>query len=497
MVDLNKRRSGILLPLFSLPGSTGIGTMGETAFKFIDKLKYSGQTYWQILPLGVTGFGNSPYQCISSYAGNPLMIDLSQLVKKGYLNKRDYSNIKWSENENIINYDMIVQGREKVFGILFKNFKKHIPEDFDAFEEENKNWLNDYASFMAIKEANKNVSLFSWNNQNLIRRNKAELNNFIKNNNERILYHKMLQYFFFSQWYELKRYANDNGIYIIGDIPYYVSSDSVEVWTSPENFCIDDNFAIEYIAGCPPDDFAPEGQLWGNVIYNNEYIRKSGYKLWLERFAFAKQMYDVLRIDHFKAFESFYAIDFASETAKDGKWIKGEGYDFFRALKEKIGDVPIIAEDLGFKTEELNKLLLQCGFPGMKVLQFAFDSGSNNEYLPHNYTKNSVVYTGTHDNDTMLGFLLSAKKDQLKKARDYLRARKTTLLLRESIFAVMSSVSNLCIIPLQDLAGLDSSARINTPSTIGGNWEWRCTHEQLKNIDYTSLLRYTELYGRT
>lgn len=497
MVDLSLRRSGILLPLFSLPGSTGIGTMGETAFKFIDKLKASGQTYWQILPLGITGFGNSPYQCFSSYAGNPLFIDFDLLSKKGYLNKRDYSLIKWCDEETKINYETVFSGRKKVFHKLFENFKKNIPEDFYIFEEKEDYWLRDFSLFMSIKEANKNASFFSWENSKLKRRDKAELLLFEKENKEDILYHKMLQYFFFSQWYDLKSYANEKGINIIGDLPYYVSSDNAEVWANPENFSIDENFNIQYVAGCPPDNFSPDGQLWGNVIYNNDYIIKSGYKLWLSRFAFAKEMYDVIRIDHFKAFEAYYAIDFSENTAKNGRWLDGAGLDFFKTLKEKEGSIPIIAEDLGFKTTELRNLLSECGFPGMKILQFAFDGDSDNEYLPHNYPKNTVVYTGTHDNDTMLGFILSADKEKLKKAKEYLRTRKTTLLLRESIFAVLSSVSNLCIIPLQDLIGLDSSGRINIPSTIRGNWQWRCTHDQLKNIDYESLLRYTRLYGRT
>ena len=349
---------------------------------------------------------------------------------------------------------------------------------------------------MTIREAADEKFLFSRENTGLRDRNKETLKELENKHKNRILYHKMLQYFFFSQWKDLKRYANKKGIYIIGDLPYYVSTDSADVWKNPECFCLDEDYKPIFVAGCPPDDFSSEGQMWGNVIYNNEYIKESGYKLWLDRFDFARKMYDVIRIDHFKAFEAYYAIDSREANAKNGNWLKGVGYDFFKCMREKLGDVPVIAEDLGYKTKELEKLLSQCGFPGMKVLQFAFDGEADNEYLPHNYTKNSVVYTGTHDNDTTMGFFLSADRRQLKRAKEYLRTRKTTLLLRECIMSAMSSVSNTCIIPLQDLLGLDSTGRINTPSTLKNNWQWRCTHEQLKNIDCDSLLRYTKLYGR-
>ena len=496
MVNLNLRKSGILMPLFSLPSRTGIGTMGEFSYNFVDLLKKAGQTYWQILPLGVTDKGNSPYQCFSSFAGNPYYIDFDLLWKSGYLNKRDYSNISRAEDETKVSYSKIVKERRTVLHKAFDSFKKNIPDDFYSFELKEKNWLSDYALFMAIKEEVDSDFLFSRENKGFKQRDRKTLEEFERKNTDRILFHKMVQYFFFSQWYSLKKYANEKGIYIIGDLPYYVSTNSVDVWKNKECFCIDENFNIRYVAGCPPDAFSPEGQLWGNVVYNNDYIIKSGFRLWLDRFAFYKEMYDVIRIDHFKAFDEYYVIKSDEKTAVNGKWLKGAGYDFFSSLKNELGEIPIIAEDLGYKTESLENLLSKCGFPGMKVLQFAFDGSSDNEYLPHNYSENSVVYTGTHDNDTTLGFILSMDKHQLKTAKEYLRTRKTTLLLRECIMAALSSVSNICIIPLQDLLGLDSSGRINIPSTVENNWQWRCTHEQLKNVDYESLLRYTKLYGR-
>ena len=496
MVDLNLRRSGILLPLFSLPGSTGIGTMGEFAYNFIDILKKSGQTYWQLLPLGVTDKGNSPYQCFSSNAGNPLFIDFDILWKRGFLNKRDFSAFVRDGDESRINYRRIYKERAAVFNRLYESFKKNIPEDFYSFLNEEDSWLNDYAMFMTIRELSGDDFLFSRESSALRKRDEKALTEIEKNHSDRIFYHKMLQYFFFLQWYELKKYANENGIYIIGDLPYYVSTNSVEVWKNPECFRVDEELSVKYVAGCPPDDFSTDGQLWGNVVYNNDYITKDGYRLWLDRFDFARKMYDVIRIDHFKAFESYYVIDSKEKNAKNGKWLKGVGYDFFKCMKRQLGEIPVIAEDLGYRTKELEALISECGFPGMKVLQFAFDGKADNEYLPHNYTKNSVVYTGTHDNDTTLGFFLSADRNQLKAAKEYLRTRKTTLLLRECIMSALSSVSDLCIIPLQDLLGLDSEARVNIPSTSENNWQWRVTHEQLKNLDCESLLKYTKLYGR-
>lgn len=491
-----KRSSGILMPIFSLCGKTGIGTLGQNAYSFIDLLKSAGQTYWQVLPLGTTGYGNSPYQSFSSKGGNPNFIDFDLLYKEGFLNKEDYSFLNWGNDEKTIDYPLVIKGRDAVLHKAFDNFKKKIPNDFYSFCESEKSWLSDFALFMAIKEKNKNVSLFSWENEKLRLHDKKSLLDFSKSNEDLIIYHKMLQFFFFSQWHSLKQYANANGVYIIGDIPVYVSSDSVEVWENPKNFCIDENYNIEYVAGCPPDAFSPKGQLWGNVLYNWDNIKNDDYFFWKDRLNFSLKMYDVIRIDHFRAFESYYSIPFSSKTAEKGQWIKGPDYDLFKSILKEKSNLPIIAEDLGFQTKEVKELLNLCNFSGMNVLQFAFDSSSDNQYLPHNLKKNSVIYTGTHDNDTLKGWIKSANAREVSFAKEYYRAKDDEGLFLEMLLSALSSVCDICILPLYDLLALGSNARINTPSTLQNNWQWRVSEKELKSIDTDKLLYFTKLYGR-
>lgn len=497
MVNLNKRSSGVLLPLFSLCGNEGIGTMGKAAFDFVDFLKKSGQKYWQILPLGTTGYSNSPYQSFSSFAGNENFIDFDLLYQAGFLKKSDYFDIGFFETETKIDYSLLISKRKKVLFKAFENFKKAVPNDFYEFEEDEKYWLDDFSLFMAIKEKNNSESFFYWKDEKLKKCDSISLSKFRTENSNSILYYKMLQYFFFTQWYSLKSYANKKGVYIIGDMPFYVSSDSCDVWKNPDLFAIDENYNIKFVSGCPPDNFSENGQLWGNVIYDMGKLKEDGYSFWLKRLSFAFKMYDVLRIDHFRAFEAYYSIPYPALHAKDGKWIKGVGCEFFETVKNKLGNLPIIAEDLGFQTNEVKELLKKCGFLGMKVLQFAFDSNADNDYLPHNLTANSVIYTGTHDNNTLKGWIDNASEKELSFAKEYLRAESRKELFENMILASVSSVSNICIIPFYDLLGLNSEARINIPGTLQDNWQWRMTKEQFESVNCEKLLYYTKLYGRT
>lgn len=495
MIDLDKRASGILMPVFSLPSPFGIGTLGRSAYEFVDFLHAAGQKYWQILPIYPTSFGDSPYQSFSVFAGNSYFIDFELLEMEEYLSADDFEGIDWCRYQDRIDYGTLYKKRGLVFSRLYNHFIKDIPPVFYDFCTKESYWLDDYALFMAIKESFDGVSFDKWDRKYALR-DKDALEQFKLDNQDKIIYHKMLQFFFFKQWYQLKEYANHNGVKIIGDIPIYVSPDSADVWAKPEVFMLDDEFKPTEIAGCPPDAFTEDGQLWGNPLYDWKYLKITGYEWWIERLRASLKVYDVLRIDHFRGFESYYCINADAENAKIGTWRKGAGIDLWNEAKKQLGDLPIIAEDLGFLTDDVRKLLDDCGFAGMKVMQFAFDSREESNYLPHNYTKNSVVYTGTHDNDTLFGWIETADKKDVDYAIRYLRAGDRYSLPREMMLSAMASVSNLCILTVQDLLALGSAARINTPSTIGKNWQWRATDEQMKALSAEKLLYYTNLYCR-
>ncbi|MFR5875163.1 MAG: 4-alpha-glucanotransferase [Eubacterium sp.] len=483
------------MPIFSLPSPFGIGTLGRSAYEFVDFLKKSGQSYWQILPICPTSFGDSPYQSFSTLAGNPYFIDFELLEMEEYLSAEDFEGITWGRYQNRIDYGTLYKNRGTVFLRLYNNFIKDIPPAFYDFCTKEAQWLDDYALFMALKENFGGISFDKWD-KCFSNRDKDALEKFKLENQNKIIYHKMLQFFFYKQWYQLKEYANNNGIKIIGDIPIYVSLDSADVWANPDAFMLDNELKPIEVAGCPPDAFTENGQLWGNPIYDWEYLKSTGYKWWIERLKASLEIYDVIRVDHFRAFESYYCVNANAKNAKIGTWRKGAGMDFWSEAERQLGDLPIIAEDLGFLTDDVRKLLDECGFAGMKVLQFAFDSREESNYLPHNYTKNSVVYTGTHDNDTILGWLETADADDVDYAVKYLRAGDKYNLPREMMLCAVSSVSKLCILTVQDLLGIGSDARINTPSTIGKNWLWRATYEQMKSLSAEKLLYYTRLYCR-
>ncbi len=489
------RQSGILMPVSSLPGRFGIGTFGKEAYAFVDFLKKSGQSLWQVLPLGPTSYGDSPYQSFSTFAGNPYFIDFDLLERQGFLQSEDYEKIVWGEDPLRVDYKRLFDHRKKVFSKLFDRFQKQPPADFDLFCRENESWLADYALFMALKDHFKGATFLKWE-PGIRRREPAALQKWREQLKTQTQLYQMLQYFFFKQWRALKNYANDNGVRIIGDIPIYVAADSADVWSDPQQFLLDENLKPTVVAGCPPDAFSKTGQLWGNPVYNWDYMKKQKYRWWETRLRFALQVYDIVRIDHFRGFESFYCIKNGARTAKNGRWEKGPGMDLFSHLKRKIPHLPLIAEDLGFLTPAVKQLLKDSSFPGMKVLQFAFDSREDSDYLPHNYTRNCVVYTGTHDNDTTCGWFATADPKDVAFCKNYLRLNKREGYHWGMIKAAFASVADTAIIPMQDILGLSSSARMNIPSTVGGNWEWRCDKAAFSPALAKKLFGITDLYKR-
>lgn len=496
MEKKKKRGSGILLHISSLPSDYGIGTFGKEAYRFADFLKKSGQSYWQILPLGQTSYGDSPYQSFSINAGNPYFIDLDLLCSDGLLNKEEYSFLNWGENSTKIDYKVLYDTRYVVLEKAFNRFDIQ-DKEYQKFLTDEKEWIDDYALFMSIKKSYNDRSWEEWDIK-FKKRDKKTLKDFIDKNKKKIEFWKFLQYEFYKQWSNLKKYVNTLGIKIIGDIPIYVAYDSVDVWKNPEYFQLDENLKMTSVAGCPPDGFSAIGQLWGNPLYNWSYMEEKGYEWWLKRLKVATTLYDVVRIDHFRGFESYYSIPAGETTAINGEWRKGPGIKLFNTVKEKLGDLDLIAEDLGYLTEDVLKLLKESGYPGMKLLQFAFDSREGGDYLPHNYTNNSVGYIGTHDNDTGVGWLVNAKTEDIEYMRMYLDIYsyddKNTVW--RMISRIMSSVCDTVIIQMQDYLGLGSEARMNIPSTLGGNWCWRMDKNSLNDDLAKGIIHLTGLYKR-
>lgn len=488
------RKCGILLAISSLPSEYGIGTIGKSAYRFIDFLRKAGQRCWQILPINPVSFGNSPYQSFSAFAFNPYYIDLDELIIDGLLTKEECRSFDFGSDRLKVDYGKLYENRHKLLKIAAGRFDVS-DEDFLSFCEENSFWLYDYSIFTAYKEKHGMLPLRDFPDE-IKRRDEDALALFIKENVELINFCRITQYLFWRQWIKLKRYANDNGVHIIGDIPIYVSEDSCDVWVHPELFRVDGKMRTVLAAGCPPDDFSPDGQLWGNPVYNWEVHEKTGFEWWLRRLGQAHSLFDVTRIDHFRGFYSYYAVPSGEKTAKNGKWIDADGERFMKRLKEEIPDMKIIAEDLGFITDEIRERMRQSGFPGMKILEFAFDSDSKNEHLPHNYTRNSVVYTGTHDNQTVVGWLSSAEKQCIEFAMDYLGVNFTTKLPEAMIRGALSSVSDTAVIPMQDYLRQGDLSRMNIPSTIGDNWTYRITDDDMNDNLAEKLRRQAKLYGR-
>lgn len=469
------RSCGVLLSITSLPSKYGIGSFSKEAYEFVDWLKAAGQTYWQILPLGTTSFGDSPYQSFSINAGNPYMISLDDLVEEGLLLQGELENADFGSNPVRIDYEKQYNVRYKLLRIAFSRYTPD--KDFTEFCDNNADWLHDYALFMSIKDDSCGAPYYEWDEE-LKKYNKSKLNEYEEKNSQNILFHKFIQYKFFSQWHRLKKYANDIGIKIIGDIPIYVSRDSVDVWSNSKLFLLDSELTPTVVAGCPPDSFSKTGQLWGNPIYDWDYHKNSGFTWWKGRISNALTLYDMLRIDHFRGFDEYYAIPYGDPTAENGVWEKGPGMELFSALKNIAPKDKIIAEDLGFITETVNELVKFTGYKNMKIIEFGFDSRDSSEdnvHLPHNFHNNSVVYTATHDNQTLISWYNTISDEERMQLRAYLSDFSTpdSKINIPIIALAYRSVSDLCIIPMQDWLGLDDKSRMNTPSTIGENWRWR------------------------
>lgn len=489
------RTSGVLMPISSIPSPYGIGTMGKQARKFVDFLVKGGQKYWQILPICPTSYGDSPYQSFSSFAGNPYFIDLEYLCKDKLLTKKECESFQWGSNPKYVDYGIMYESRYALLRKVYARFTKKEPQDFEKFCENEKQWLDDYALFMALKDANGGQAWSNWDKSLRLREKKA-MEEATEKYSEEIRFYKMLQYLFYQQWNALKTYANEAGIEIIGDVPIYVAGDSADVWANPDQFYLDENLEPIEVAGCPPDAFSDDGQLWGNPLFRWDVMKKDGYTWWTRRIKAMSELYDIIRIDHFRGFDSFYAIPAKDDTAKNGQWKQGPGMDLFCELEKKLGKLPIIVEDLGFLTPSVHNLLKDSGFPGMKVIQFAFDSREESDYLPHTYTNHCVVYTGTHDNDTVMGWMKTAPKASVKYAKEYLNLTKEEGYNWGMMRAAWSSVADMAIVPMQDILGLGSEARINTPSTLGNNWKWRATPEQIDAKVAKKLYHYMQMYGR-
>ena len=460
------------MPISSLPSPYGIGTLGAEARKFADFLAAGGQSCWQLLPVGPTSYGDSPYQSFSSFAGNPYFIDLDILAEWGLLEPEEYQFLNWGNDPGQADYELLYKNRFQVLRLAVSRLSRG-----DKFEMRGTlwgaDWLEDYALFMALKDKFGGASWLDWPEE-LRLREPASLALARKELAAEIDFWKWVQHLFFSQWWSLKEYVNQKGISIIGDLPIYVALDSADVWANPEQFQLDENGRPTEVAGCPPDGFSADGQLWGNPLFDWEKMKEDGYAWWLKRIAWQFQICDTLRIDHFRGFDSYYAIPFGDDTAKNGRWRPGPGIDFFKIVNKTLGKKDIIAEDLGFLTPSVKKLLKQSGYPGMKILEFAFDSrDTGSDYLPHCYPTHCVVYTGTHDNDTIQGWMASAPKKDVSFAKAYLRLSKREGYHWGMMRSAWASPADLAVMQFQDLLGLGSEARMNIPSTLGDNWKWR------------------------
>lgn len=489
------RSSGVLLPISALCSEHGIGCFSKEAYQFVDILARARQQYWQILPLGATGYGDSPYQSFSTYAGNPYFIDLEKLVAEGLLEHAECEQFSYGSQPAYIEYEMVYLARKTLLRKAYQRFEAD--EDFREFVRENGYWLEDYALYMAVKEQHGGRSWPTWEVE-IRDRIPSAVQIWREDLADEIQFYRFQQYKFYRQWQQLKTYANQNGVRIIGDIPIYVAFDSADTWSNPLLFQFDEHNQPLAVAGCPPDGFSPTGQLWGNPLYSWEYHRETGYSWWVQRMQHSFNVYDVVRIDHFRGFDEYYSIPYGSVTAEFGHWEKGPGLDLFQVLQEKIGAMDVIAEDLGFLTDSVVQLVKDTGFPGMKVLEFAFDGGTDCLYLPHNYDSNCIVYTGTHDNDTLAGWIRGMGDYPGRFSREYLNAGDCDEqeLVWAFIRLAMSSVSERAVIPLQDYLGLGSEARINAPSTLGCNWKWRMLPGQISEELIQKIRRMTELYGR-
>lgn len=491
---MNKRSAGVLLHPTSLPGNYGIGSLGAAARAFVDFLVKARQTYWQILPLGPTGYGDSPYQCFSSNAGNPYLIDIDTLLEQGFIQQSDIP--EWHDTDiHQVDYGKSIDFKMQVLKNAFARFDASAHPDYTTFTQQYQSWLPDYNLFMALKEKFDKRPWYEWDDPYRLR-DTATIEAATTELAEGMAFNEFIQYLFFKQWTAIKTYANERGIQIIGDIPIYVAMDSSDTWCSPELFQFDDNKTPLVVGGCPPDYFSETGQLWGNPIYNYKKMAEDGFAWWINRIRSSLALYDLIRVDHFRGFAGYWSIPYGAPTAVTGQWVDGPGKALFEAIKNALGDIPIIAEDLGLITPDVIELRDHFALPGMKILQFAFDSSEANDYIPHNYTKNCVVYTGTHDNDTALGWFSTAKEDDRRYMLMYLNSNGHDVC-KDLIRAAWASVANIAMVPMQDLLRLGNTARMNLPGTTANNWLWRMTASDLRNELAEELMGLTMLYGRT
>ena len=488
------RQSGILMHITSLPGPYGVGTMGKNAYQFVDFLQSAGQSCWQILPLNPTGYGDSPYQSFSSWAGNPYLIDLDILAKEGLLKQDELERISWGTTPNRVDFGLQYTKR---YPLLRTAHERFVPgEEYNAFCQENAFWLNNYALFMAIKDALGGAPWLTWPEGLKTCRPEA-LEEQRQKLGKDLDFYRFLQYQFFRQWKALRRYANGKGIRIVGDIPIYVPLDSADVWANPHLFQLDSSLRPTSVAGCPPDSFTADGQLWGNPLYDWPIHEKTGYRWWIRRLSAAAAMYDVVRIDHFRGLESYWSVPAQDETAKNGHWYPGPGMSFVHAIRKALPGLDFIAEDLGYITPEVRKLQLDSGYPGMKVLEFAFDSREESDYLPHLYPVDSVCYTGTHDNPPLGQWLEEAAPEDVACAKAYLGLNQEEGYIWGIIRGAMSSVSRLCVVQLQDYLELGKDARMNRPGSLScANWTWRANAGQLTPALAEKIRSVTKRYGR-
>ncbi len=494
---MTERSSGVLLHITSLPGPEGNGTLGNEAYRFVDFLAETNQKVWQILPLGPVGYGNSPYQCYSAFAGNPMMIDLAYLIKDSLLTKDDLKKRPRFSHKQV-DFEKTESWKYPLLRRAFERYQAKKPEklefDFVDFLKEHDWWLHDYALFMAAKNHFKNEVWDEWEH-GLKFRGKEALEKYEILLEDEISFRKFIQFLFFRQWFQLKKYANLKGVSIVGDMPLYVSGDSVDVWSNTDIFLLDKNLKPTKVGGVPPDYFSETGQLWGNPVFDWKRLEKRGFDWWLARLHFNLHLFDEVRIDHFRGLEAYWSVPAEDETAMNGEWVPAGGFKLLNKFKEQTGSLQLIAEDLGFITEEVHKLREDFDLPGMKVLQFAFGSDETNINLPHNYEPNFVVYTGTHDNDTTLGWLEKLEGEEKKKVRWYL-GRNKKKALKNCIEAAWSSCAKMAVLPMQDVLQLGSKSRMNTPGTATGNWDWRFRWSQLKKKHVKFLDELTRKYNR-
>lgn len=497
---MKTRSSGILLHISSLPGEYGIGDFGKNAYNFVDFLVKAKQRYWQILPLGVTGFGDSPYQSFSAFAGNPYFIDLDEFIEEGYLSINNIKKINLGDHEAKVDYGILYKNKMKLLRMAYNNAinsfdKENIMEKLYEFYDNNSGWLRQFALYMSLKARNNNISWLEWDTEYKNINSKA-VYTFETESQDEIFFWVFNQYYFFKQWKKLKDYANENNINIIGDLPIYVAVDSSDVWSNPEYYNLDDDYNPITVAGCPPDEFTAGGQLWGNPIYRWTLMEEEGYQWWIKRIESSFQLFDIVRLDHFIGFETYYEVKYGSKDAVHGNWKNGPGIKLFNKIKEELGDLNIIVEDLGHTTDGVKKLVADSNFPNMKVMHFAFNPNGESQHMPHTLDKDSVIYTGTHDNHTTLGWIENTSKADLEYAIEYLKLDDEEGFNWGIIRGAWASPAYLAIAPMQDFLGLDDKARMNTPSTIDGNWTWRMREEDITEELGKKIAKLTRTYWR-